>query len=397
MDKNKTLVRVFIATTFLYWISLYVYVPTLPSYVNTRTVSLASVGLVLSMYGLWQAVIRIPLGVLVDVTGRRKLLIILGLSCSAVGAVLMATGQNVFVLGVGRAFTGLAAGTWVPLIAVFSSFFPAKRAVFATSLLTFVASFGRMLSTLSNGFLNNIGGYPLAFYCAAGAAVLCIIIMLFSKVERHTTNKFSLKAVGKLFLRSDFLMPSLVSMVIMFGMWAITFSFLPIRADHLAAGDIGKSVLIAINVGALTVGNLLNTALSKSKRHSYVLFVGLFVFCLAIVIAALTPHLWVLFFCSAMLGIANGFNYPTLMGLSIKHVAGNERNTAMGMHQSIYAIGMFTGPSISGVIAEASGIPTMFLITAAFCCVVGYTLIFILIRKEKQFNARLEAEADTKP
>jgi MFS family permease len=390
MDKTKSIIRVFIAITFLYWISLYLYVPTLPSYVNSQTVSLAAVGLVLSMYGLWQLILRIPFGVLVDVTGRRKILISLGLLCSAVGAILMARGETVFVIGVGRAFTGLAAATWVPLIAVFSSFFHAEKAVFATSLLTFCASFGRMLSTLSNGFLNGIGGYSLAFYCAAGAAVLSIVILLFSKIERHTTNKFSLRSVGVLLFRKEFLFPTLLSVVIMYGTWAITYSFLPIRAHNLGANDIEKSILLALSIGALTAGNLVNTAISKWKRHSYMLYAGILLFASGITAASFSPTLWLLYLCAGIIGLANGVNYPTLMGLSITYVEQKERNTAMGMHQSIYAIGMFTGPWLSGIIADHVGIPTMFLVTAGFVLIGGISLTYLLIGHQKTVDTSVE-------
>ncbi|MEW5956467.1 MAG: hypothetical protein AB1801_02000 [Chloroflexota bacterium] len=53
----------YIAAAFLYWISLYLYVPTLPTYVHSKTDNLALMGTVLSMYGLWQAIIRLPLGI----------------------------------------------------------------------------------------------------------------------------------------------------------------------------------------------------------------------------------------------------------------------------------------------------------------------------------------------
>ncbi|MEN4098646.1 MAG: hypothetical protein ROW52_01870, partial [Anaerolineaceae bacterium] len=53
----------YLAIVFLYWASLYFYVPTLPIYTESRVESLALVGVVLAMYGLWQAVLRLPLGI----------------------------------------------------------------------------------------------------------------------------------------------------------------------------------------------------------------------------------------------------------------------------------------------------------------------------------------------
>ncbi len=48
------------ASVALYWISLYLYVPTLPVFVQKKVGDLAAVGVILSMYGLWQAIVRLP-------------------------------------------------------------------------------------------------------------------------------------------------------------------------------------------------------------------------------------------------------------------------------------------------------------------------------------------------
>jgi MFS transporter, DHA1 family, multidrug resistance protein len=48
------------------------------------------------------------------------------------------------------------------------------------------------------------------------------------------------------------------------------------------------------------------------------------------------------------------------MGMSIERVDESQRATAMGVYQSVYAIGMFTGPWLSGLLADALGIQPMF-------------------------------------
>jgi DHA1 family multidrug resistance protein-like MFS transporter len=88
--------------------------------------------------------------------------------------------------------------------------------------------------------------------------------------------------------------------------------------------------------------------------------------------AALSYELPVLFIAPAFLGIGSGIASPALMGLSIENVAGTERTTAMGVHQTIYAIGMFAGPAVSGAIAGAIGIQTMFALTAFMCLALGF-------------------------
>jgi MFS family permease len=58
--------------------------------------------------------------------------------------------------------------------------------------------------------------------------------------------------------------------------------------------------------------------------------------------------------------------FPVLMGISIREVTEHERASAMGVFQSVYAIGMFAGPAVAGIIADAIGIKGLFLFIAAF-------------------------------
>jgi MFS family permease len=43
----------------------------------------------------------------------------------------------------------------------------------------------------------------------------------------------------------------------------------------------------------------------------------------------------------------------------------------MGLHQAVYAIGMFAGPWMSGILAQAAGIRPMFGVTAVAALVLG--------------------------
>ena len=382
-SKSRLNVGLTLVVSFLYWFSLYIYVPTLPTYVSIRSSNLAMVGIVLSMYGLWQAVIRIPIGISVDATGRGKPYIIGGLILSAIGAMVMSFGGSVPVLAAGRALTGLAAGTWVPLIIIFSSFYPPKEAVFATSLLTFFGSLGRMLSTGANGLLINWGGYSLAFYFAAGAALLAIFLISVAPIERRAPGKPSLKTLFELLFRRDVLFPTLISTVVMFGTWAVTFSFLPLLAEEIGAGDVIKGLIISLNIAAVTIGNLLNTLTVRKIDQRIKLLFSVMLFGIGIAVAALAPTVGFLFAATFIMGLGNGLTYPTLLGMSIRHVAQNRRTTAMGIHQSVYAIGMFTGPWLGGMLADIVGMRVMFSICAAGCVGTAYILIFFSLNTRR--------------
>ena len=344
------------------------------------------VGTVLSMYGLFQAFVRIPIGIGVDTAGKGRPYIIGGLLFAIAGAIVMAFGNGVFILALGRAFTGLAAGTWVPLIVVFAGFYPPKQAVYATSMLTLVGSLGRMFSTFANGFLNELAGFRFTFILAACAGLLAIIFLTASGKEKKTGLSITSSAIISLFARADVMLPSLMSLVGQVGTWAVTFSFMPILVERYGGNDITKSMMVFINLAALTLGNFLNTLITRKVKHVTLLLFTVVCFVAGMVLAALSKSLALLYPATIIMGLSMGFSYPTLMGLTIQKVEQSLRTTAMGIHQAVYAVGMFAGPWIGGILAERMGIKPMFAAAAGF--ILAATLVLLAIYRRKIVSSR---------
>jgi MFS family permease len=365
------MIALYAIAVFLYWIALYLYMPTLPTYAQSKSDNLALVGVVLSMYGLWQAIIRLPLGITADWLGRRKPFIIVGFALVGLGAWIMGVAKGVNGLIIGRAITGLAAGTWVPLVVVFSSLFPPHEAVRASAMLTFVGSVGRVLATGVTGSLNELGGYSLAFFLAAGAAALAVLIVLPTREERRPPQRPSVAGIGSLITRPDVLLPSLLAALSQYANWTSTFGFMPILARQLGATDVTQSVLMSMHIGVVTLGNLVATAIVSRIGARRLVYLSFVLLSTGIGGAALAPSLLLIFVSQFCIGLAQGISYPVLMGLSIQYVADAERATAMGLHQAVYAIGMFGGPWLSGRLADAMGIRPMFGVTAFICLALG--------------------------
>jgi len=371
VSSRKALLALYIAAVFLYWMALYLYVPTLPVYAQGKTDNLALVGVVLSMYGLWQAIIRLPLGIAADWLGWRKPFILVGFGLAGLGAYVMGTSRTIDGLIVGRAITGLAAGTWVPLVVVFSALFPPAEAVRASSLLTMVGSLGRMTATSATGSLNAWGGFPLAFFLAAAAAAIAIVVVLPAQEPRRPPKAPSLRGLGVLITRRDVLLPSLLSTVQQYAVWATTFGFLPILAKELGASGVVQSILVTMSIAVLTVGNLTATTIVRRIGARSLVYIAFGVLFLGVGAAAIALSLALIFFAQFCIGLSQGIGYPVLMGMSIERVQDSERTTAMGLHQAVYAIGMFAGPWLSGILADAIGLRPMFAVTAIVCLALG--------------------------
>jgi MFS family permease len=361
---RRVMIILITAAVAFYWASLYFYVPTLPVYAEDRIGDLAKVGVVLSMYGLWQTIVRLPLGIAADWLGRRKPFILAGFVLSALGAWMMinATGYDGLVLG--RAITGLAAAAWVPLTVLFSSQFPAKDAVRATSLLSLVNSLSRVAATGVNGTLNDIGGYGLAFYLAIGVSGLALLVTLPVREPARAPKRPSLRAIGVLITRRDVLLPALLSAVAQYLTWATTFGFLPLLAKNLGAGGQEQSLLVSLNLAIGMAGNLLTGMIARRIGNTRLMYASIIVATAGVAAAALAQSMTALFLAQILIGLGFGILYPLCMGMSIEKVQEGERATAMGLHQAVYAIGMFAGPWLSGILANAWGIQPMLTFTA---------------------------------
>jgi MFS family permease len=366
--RRLTLVAI---AVFLYWMALYLYVPTLPTYAASKTADLAVVGTILAQYGLWQAIARLPLGIASDWLGRRKPFIVVGFLLAGLGALAMGTANGVGGLLAGRAITGLAAATWVPLVVVFSSLFRPEEAVRASATLTLIGSVARVLATGVTGTLSDLGGYSLPFFLAAGVAVSAILLVLPAQEYRRPPQRPSLRGIGTLAVRRDVLLPSVLATVSQYANWASTFGFLPLLARQLGAAAVTQSALVSVNLVVAALGNLAATAIANRIGARRLVYLSFVLTSAGLAGAALTPSLALLFVAQICIGLSQGAGYPVLMGMSIRYVVEAERTTAMGLHQAVYAIGMFGGPWLSGILAKAVGIQPMFAVTAFACLVIG--------------------------
>jgi len=75
-------------------------------------------------------------------------------------------------------------------------------------------------------------------------------------------------------------------------------------------------------------------------------------------------------------GFGRGLVFPLLMSFSVATMAPGAKATAMGVFQSLYAVGMFAGPVVVGVMADTAGLGAGFWL----CGLAGLLGLFIAWR-----------------
>lgn len=361
---------------------LYMYASTLPVYVKSIVGDLALVGTVLSMYGLWQMIVRLPIGILSDWLGRRKPNVLFGLVIVAAGAWGLGQAQDVGGLVFTRAMVGIGAGTWVPLLVLFNNLYKPEEAFRATGLITLVGTLARMLSTGVNGPLNiATGSYQTAFDLAALAAIIAIGIMIFIPEQRQPSKPPQFRRLLRLFKRPDVIGPAILNLILHYGDWASTFGFIPILARQFGASDVVISTVTSANLGVVFLGNVLVTWLGTRLRYKTMLLVSFLLVAAGLGTASLAPSLALVIVGQLLIGTGFGIAYPVLLAACIRYVDNGERTTTMGLNQAVYAAGMFAGPWMGGIISDAIGVQPMFGITAVVILIAGVAGTRILREK----------------
>lgn len=132
-----------------------------------------------------------------------------------------------------------------------------------------------------------------------------------------------------------------------------------------------QSMLVTFNLLVMIATNLFATKLMQWFGVRSLIQLGFLLIVTGVGLTAVATSLPMLFAAQFFIGMSQGINFPVLMGLSIRFVTDSERNIAMGLHQSVYGIGSFSGPWLSGILAQAIGLRSMLFVTAFITLVPG--------------------------
>lgn len=354
--------------TFFFWFSQYIYVPILPSYLKELGYSFSMIGIILGSYGVSQFFLRIPLGFWADRKRVFKPFILVGIGCcglSCLGFALLPSAW--FYLGA-RTLSGVGASFWVILTVFFASYFFERESSKAMGQLVFSMSGALMISTVLGGWLAENYGYEAPFWVGAIGAL--ISLFAFTGIRER---KFEFKPTGGTFSEGLHIAASpllirisLMGAVMYFNVFATTYGFVPILAVQLGSNKTQLGLLTALNFAAYSLASfLVGTKLLSWFSERAVVIVGFLLIALTSLALPLVSDLPVLYLNQVIHGLGRGFAYPILMGLVFRLVPVNEKATAMGVFQSIYSLGIFSGPLVGGWVGGVWGIDGIFIISGA--------------------------------
>lgn len=335
------------------------------------------IGLAISVYGLTQAILQIPFGLLSDRFGRKKI-IILGLILFAAGSVVAAVSTTIYGVLLGRAIQGggAIAAAIMALVADLTQEVHRTKAM-ATIGASIGISFG--IAITLGPIIAGYVGVSGIFWLTGVLALLAILVVLFivPNPKKSVVHPDAQLVPSQIFsvLKSPDLLRLDYGIFILHLCLTATFVVLPllIRDAGLPPESHWKIYLpVLITSMACIIPFVI---IAEAKRKMKIVFVGAIItltianlglFKLHTDLYGLIGFLW-LFFC--------GFNLleATLPSLISKTAPGDLKGTAMGAYSSSQFMGAFVGGASGGWLYGEYGAGFIFL----FCA--GATATWVLV------------------
>lgn len=375
---------------FLRMLGLFLILPVFALYARTLTEATPMlVGLAFGIYGLTQASLQIPFGMLSDKLGRKPV-IFAGLLIFAVGSLIASSADSIWIMILGRALQGAGAIS-AALMALVADLTHEQQRTKAMALIGISIGFAFSLAFIIGPILNTVIGVSGIFILSALLAVLAMITLyLLVPTPEHSTfhndAEVSMAMLGKVF-KDHRLLKFNLGIFILHTVLMSNFVVVPLALQDYA--ELPSSLHWQMYLPVLLASVVLMAPLiilGERSHTSGTCFKG------AVLVLALS-QMGYFFWHSSLMALAamllvffTAFNYleaslPSLISTTSPH---NSRGTALGVYATSQFIGIFTGGLIGGIIHEYFGLPAVFIFGGVMAIV--WFLITLTTDEKYQFN-----------
>jgi MFS family permease len=374
--------------TFTHWCPATFYL-LLPFLVKEMGLTYSQAGFLVTIRAAANLLVNIPAGMLVDIIGKKALLMALALVATGVPYFLVGVSHSFFWVALFMAFVGVGNYLWHPAaISTLSEKYPDKRG-YAIAIHAIGPNIGESLAPLLVGILLlSLSWRTVLFVNLVPGLVIAFVLwkFLFGKLESHTERNKGLSAGEYLAgMKKMAQNPSIMLLVLVAGMRSMTqqglHTFLPIYlTNDLGLSSAVAGLYLSVTQTAGMIGTPIAGSISDRSGRKRVLTAGLFSTSIALFVLAYFQLTWLFITGLALLGFFLYAVRPVIwawvLDLSPKELGGSTVSFFSGSQSLLSSL----SPVMCGFIADRWGILMAFYFLAATVLIAN--LIVLAVREE---------------
>ncbi len=365
--------------TALFWFAQYVYIPFLTPYLLSLSITATVTGVIIGAYGVTQMLLRIPLGLALDIHRQHKLVIIAGVLLAGLSSLGMLLFPSPGMLILSNALSGVASSAWISFAILYTSYYESSQSTKAVGIINVFFQGGILLAFLAGGLLVSRFGIQMLFKASFAAGLLGGLLALFIPHESATRGtNVNVTGLIKVIHDRRVLTFSLMSGMAWFVIFATVFSFSTSTAKTLGASGPQLGIFSMLySIGTIAGAWFISTRAGHAMGEMKPLIVGFLILALYCVSIGFAPNLHIFYTAQLLCGFGKGLLMACGMAFAIKHVDPEKRSTAMGCYQSIYCIGITGGPVVMGLLIDHGGRMTAFCSVAVIALLCAIAMYFL--------------------
>ena len=369
--------------------------PILPLYAKDFTSELVLIGAVISGFSMIRFLVELPWGLISDVMGRKRPIII-GMLLCMVGAVICSGATDAYQLIVARAIWGVGSAAYfcVTIALIIDIAPPRDRGKFL-GIFQGIEFVGSTVGASLCGVLTVLlGGYRQLFAVSAGLTFVAILLVLRIDVDQYGTRVMTnpvtvIKqsvAHWRVLLNVSLLACSFSALAFAINNSGLLSTIFPLYVvDVLHYSIINLSFFMGARSVGMVFGTMAGGWLSDRLGGRVVLLVGFSVGAASVYgIVSLTTLNFLLGMLS-LSGMAFGLIYSVLPNIVVRSVPPQMKGMAIGSYRTFMDLGSLSGPFLSTAIASSSGLNAPFYVMTLWL-IASMIISTLLLQRQPQYR-----------